>query len=334
MQHSSGRAQFSTPDSRIAGGFGPGADTRVWGRLTWVGWGLLALSVMPFACDDSAELQSRPNPAGGSAGAQAFSRLAVWDDGLAELCYYDASETIYGRTRNYTRVMLVNREWLNSEQMVKSESKSTQDLPVFKTNLIEEIPTENYNYRYMATVFLGRPELRFEKLSASSQEWCGTTFQRAVRRGTGIDVESFSYFEGEADRHATLPADSDLYPLAAMFLLAREVSSTGVSKPVRVLPKMRSTHGIAPEPSVGLLSREEAARQVRTSLGAIHCRRVMLSNGAGEKVASYDIEAAAPYRVVAHEHVDGLRLVLRYSERRAYWDRKQASRFYEQGQAP
>lgn len=266
-----------------------------------------------------------------------MSRLATWDDGLAEICYYDAVETIYGEPRQYTRVMLANREWLNPDQMVKTEAIERSDprsIPVFKTNIIEEIPTENYNYRYMLTLFLSRPELRFEKLSASSQEWCGTTFKRVVRDAESIQFDTFSYFEGEADRSWALPGESSLYPREALFLLAREVASTGDSMTLDILPKQRSTHTAEPTPQKCSLSRGAATRWVRVPFGAIKAYRVVLSAKDGQSIANYDIEFDPPYRVVSHDHEDGLQLRLRYAERRAYWDRSQRSRFYKTGSAP
>ncbi|MFQ5412055.1 MAG: hypothetical protein ACE5EC_07145, partial [Phycisphaerae bacterium] len=61
---------------------------------------------------------------------------------------------------------------------------------------------------------------------------------------------------------------------------------------------------------------------------------VRLTDEGGDEIASYRIEAAPPYRLLSHRTRDGLTLSLRFLERRAYWDRTQASRFYRQGAAP
>ncbi|HPF41160.1 MAG TPA: hypothetical protein P5081_16775 [Phycisphaerae bacterium] len=264
-----------------------------------------------------------------------FARLPEWDDGLAELCYYDAIDTIYSEPRSYTRVMLMNREWLNPGQMVKTErTKDASSLPVFKMNLIEEIPTQNYNYRYMVTTFLGRPDLRLEKLAASSQEWCGVTFKRLARRTDGLALDTFSYFEGEADRHWTLPADDAVYPVEAVFALARQVASTGKAMRLQLLPTMRSTHTCEPALTACALSREASRRCVCAPFGDVQTHRITLAEASGTWIASYDVEAAAPYRIIRYEDRDNLRLTLRFAERRAYWDRNQPSRFYPQGKAP
>lgn len=214
--------------------------------------------------------------------AARFSTMSRWDDGLAELCYYDAVDEIYGKPRQYTRVMVVNREWMNPSQMVKAESPAGSGgagLPVFKSNIIEEIPTENYNYRYMVTLFLGRPGLRLEKAAASSQEWCGTTFKRAVRREAGVELAAFSYFEGEADQEWLLPSDADIYPHEAIFLLAREAGSSGVPMPLRLMPPLRSTHAKDPSLTRCTLAVEDAPHRVRTSMGILDARTVRLTEG-------------------------------------------------------
>ncbi|MCA9255983.1 MAG: hypothetical protein KDA33_10115 [Phycisphaerales bacterium] len=267
--------------------------------------------------------------------AIAFARLPAWDDGLAELCYYDAVDFIYGEPRSYTRVMLMNREWLNPDEMVKTESiKDASSLPVFKMNLIEEIPTQNYNYRYTVTTFLGRPGLRLEKLAASSQEWCGVTFKRLTRHADGLALDTYSYFEGEADRRWTLAPDASVYPVEAVFALARQVASTGEAMRLQLLPKMRSTHTSEPALTACALSREASGRRVSTPFGDSQTHRITLAEASGTWIATYDVEAAAPYRIVRYEDRDKLRLRLRFAERRAYWDRSQPSRFYPQGKAP
>lgn len=296
---------------------------------------LLALSAVA-GCEPAVDTQAGA-VAAEIVDAGAFSGLALWDDGLAELCYYDAVDEIYGTPRRYTRIMLANREWLNPKQMVKAESPSAADynaIPVFKTNIIEEIPTENYNYRFMVTIFLGRPDLRFQKLAASSQEWCGTTFKRLVRRPDGLQLDTSSYFENEADRHSVLDSSSSVYPREALFLLAREVASTGSPMDLQVLPRFRSSHAVEPQPMSCVMSRLPAVRVIHVPFGDVRVQTVTLADVSGVRIASYDVEAAAPYRVVTHDHRDGLQLQLRFTERRAYWDRSSQSRFYNREKAP
>lgn len=275
----------------------------------------------------------------------AFSKLSVWDDGLSEMSYYDAVDTIYGEPRRYFRVMLLNREWLNSRERVKAEvpvtittvkpdSKQTPDIPVFKLNIAEEIATENYNYRYLITVFLNRSSLSPEKLAASSQEWCGTTFKQLQWLPDGLKIRGFSYFEGEADQEWSLPARPTVYPREALSVLARAAVASDQDLDLLLLPAMRSTHLVRPEPRKAYLKVGAETKSVRVPLGWFDGRVVTVTNHSGEETDRFMVEDAPPYRLLHHSSASGLELSLRFVERRAYWDRSQPSRFYGRGAAP
>ncbi len=275
----------------------------------------------------------------------AFSTLPFWNDGLSEMAYYDAVDTLYNKPRHYVRVMLLNREWLNPVQRVKAENQnilvassdgsgSKSSVPVFKLNIIEEIPTENYNYRHMITVFLNRHTLMPEKLAASSQEWCGTTFKQLQWLPKGLRVRSFSYFEDEADREWNLPSSPVAYPREALFILARAACASNTDMDLLLLPTVRSNHAAEPMPAPMHLTVAQKCSSVRVPFGRFSAKTVTITDENGEETAHYRVEAEAPYRLLSHRSRDGLELSLRYVERRAYWDRTRTSRFYRQGAAP
>ncbi|MFQ5501187.1 MAG: hypothetical protein ACE5EQ_02680 [Phycisphaerae bacterium] len=275
----------------------------------------------------------------------AFSTLPFWNDGLSEMSYYDAVDTLYSKPRQYIRIMLLNREWLNPVQRVKAEnqnilvasgdgSERKSSVPVFKLNIIEEIPTENYNYRHMITVFLNRHTLIPEKLAASSQEWCGTTFKQLQWLPEGLRVRSFSYFEDEADREWNLPPSPVAYPREALFVLARAACASENDMDLLLLPSMRSNHASEPMPVPVHLKVGATRSSVRVPFGRFSAKTITITDENGDETARYQVEAEAPYRLLSHRTRDGLELSLRYVERRAYWDRTQTSRFYRQGAAP
>ncbi len=276
---------------------------------------------------------------------KSFTHQPVWDEGLSEMCYYQAVDTIYGLPRRYVRVMLLNREWLNPVQRVKSDHPKAaargkdgevagSEIPVFKLNLIEEIPTQNYNYRYMVTVFLNRDSLEPEKLAASSQEWCGTTFKQFQWMPDGLKVRGFSYFEGEGDREWSLPRRPVVYPAEALFVIARALVAADRNLTLHVLPPVRSTHSSEPVSEEVSLEVSSASRLIRVPFGRFSARIVTATKRGEAEPARFTIEAAAPYRLLAYQGPEGLELSLRFHERRAYWDRTKPSRFYPQGAAP
>jgi hypothetical protein len=258
-----------------------------------------------------------------------FSELPVWDDGLSEMSYYAATDTIYGEPRDYVRVHLLNRQWMSEVSGVKSMSGASDAVPVFKLNIAEEIPTENYNYRYLTTVFLTRPDLNPFKVAMSSQEWCGTTFKHARWTDAGLTIQSFSYFGGEGDKSWSLPGEA--VPFEGLFVLARAAVAGDFEGELTVLAPLRGTHESRPQPAPMRLAVGDDARKLRTPAGRFEVRRVE-ARGAGRD-AWFDIETSAPFRLVAFS-AGGVTGKLRHVERRAYWDAGSTSGFHRPNAAP
>lgn len=270
-----------------------------------------------------------PQTASETAAWTRFSNLPIWDDGLSEMSYYDATDTIYGVERRYTRVHLFNREWMNPETGVKSEPPDpARDVAAFKFTVAEEIPTDNYNYRYLTTAFARRPDLAPFKLTVSSQDWCGHTFKHLRWRDDKLIVQSFSYFD-DADRQWELPGEA--VPYEFLPLLARAVVASEQTRELSVLYPLRSNRSVMParHPDRLVVANEDSGVQVPA--GRFSVRRVTLVSD--ERQTWFEVEAAAPFRLIAFQtgSVTGR---LRFVERRAYWDRSQKSAFYAPGKAP
>ncbi len=260
--------------------------------------------------------------------ASLLGAIPLWDDGLSEICFYDAQTVIYNKPRNYTRVHLLNREWFDLATGVKTEQRNAAAAPSFKLNIAEEIPTENYDYRLLTTLFVQRESLAPLKLTAASQEWCGSTHRQLRWRGDGVTYQSFSYFEGEAEQSRTLA--SDTLPFESIFLLAREFVARGAAHELRLLPPMRGTHDVdaTVEPAqVTLLP----GGSVRVPAGSFMARELQIRRG--PRLYRLWVEQPPPYRLLRYEEGDE-RWALRLHERRAYWDRRWPSAFHRPGAAP
>lgn len=295
---------------------------------------LVAIAVCEFGC-----VEAESNAAGTAtppvAATTDFAAMDYWNDGLAEMCYYDATDRIYGKPREYTRVMLMNREWIDPDTMVKfvGEDRS-KAVSVFKITIAEEIPTENYNYRYLVSQYLRRSDLRFEKLAVSSQEWCGTTFKQLKRGADAVTLTGFSYFEGEGDQTFTLPADANVYPRESLFALARHTALSGESRELQVLNPLRSTH--LQEPTTRRLTLVPKAKTQRVTVpaGTYTARIVHLKDGEAI-IAEYVMDASAPHLLLSFEDREtDQSFALRAFEKRAYWGRSSKSSFYRTNQAP
>ncbi len=288
----------------------------------------IAMVILCFGIARSAAAQEGSSP--DAPGPAPFSRLPLWDDGLSEMSYYDATESLYGIDRKYTRVHLMNRQWMGGESGVKAEPEAVEAVPVFKFVIAEEIPTQNYNYRFLTTAFVRRDDLSPFKITCSSQEWCGHTFKHLRWNKSGLTVQSFSYFGDEGDR--TWELDAEAVPYESLFILARAAVAGQETPPERlVLAGLRSNHQVIPSPKSGRLVIESNSKRVAVPLGSFDARRVSLKWD-GPKTW-FDVEDAAPWRVLAFENGTA-RGQLRFVERRAYWDRKWNSGFHRTGEAP
>ncbi|MFQ5591208.1 MAG: hypothetical protein ACE5HE_08610 [Phycisphaerae bacterium] len=257
-----------------------------------------------------------------------LGRLASWDDGLCEMSYYRATDRIYGSRREYTRVQLVNRQWMGRWSGVKAQPDAEDAVAVFKLNLAEEIPTANYNYRYLTTVFLHRPDLKPFKMTVSSQEWCGATFKHLTWLGKAVSVRSFSYFEGEGSRDWLL--DGQAVPYEALFLIVRDVAACAEPRDLTVLAAMRSTHQVEPVATKGTLVPRAPAR-ITIAGNAYHARRVdLVWEG---PLTGFLVGVDPPYYLLKYTTGPASGELL-HVEKRAYWNPKSTSGFYQPGKAP
>mgnify|MGYP001174591391 CR=1 FL=1 len=126
---------------------------------------------------------------------------SLWDDGLAEVANYQTTRHVYGVPRIFESILITVKEDFTPQYYVKADVPSAvNSLTVFKLNIVATIPTENYNYHYLTSIFVSRKNpIHLIKLTNTSQEWCGNTFKE-IRNWNGLFQFIFhSYFDGEGD---------------------------------------------------------------------------------------------------------------------------------------
>lgn len=286
----------------------------------------LAQAAVP---DQAQPAKQNPGVAKDALGSRqaAIGSLRYWDDGLAEMSYYRATDVIYGMPRGYVRVHMVNRQWMDPATGVKT-AEAPGSVPVLKLNISEEVPTENYNYRYMTSIFLKRDDLAPFKMSLSSQDWCGMTFKQLRWANDSLEIKSFSYFGDEGDNVWQVAPDAVVFD--ALFIIARDVAAVGAPRNLNILHSHRSNHQVPPKVEPGVLTPESLGR-ISTALGDINAVRINLAwKGAP---TSFVVEQAPPYRLLRYR-VGPLQGELLAVERRMYWDRSKPSSFYPINEAP
>ncbi|MDQ3291964.1 MAG: hypothetical protein M3Q05_11815, partial [Bacteroidota bacterium] len=161
---------------------------------------LLLTSILIFglvACSN------QPGIAGAGDYAQYFdanwAQQKFWDDGLAEVATYQAQRVVYNKVREFEYTLITVKEDFNKAYNVKTDDYNRKDLfPVMKVNEFARIPTENYPYHYLTSLFFTRDNpVIVHKLTSSSQEWCGNTFKAINRNGNAFTFSFNSYWDNQ-----------------------------------------------------------------------------------------------------------------------------------------
>ena len=155
-----------------------------------------------------------------------------WDDGLAEVAVYDAHRTVYGVDRSFQTTLITVKEDFDAAKAVKADAPldGRPIITVLKLNILSRIPTENYEYSYMTSIFAKRDDLRvLVKAANSSQEWCGTTFKEIVTWDGAPRLQFHSYFDSQADGAHPIHLDARTLLEDQLLLVMRAASADGES---------------------------------------------------------------------------------------------------------
>lgn len=252
-----------------------------------------------------------------------------WGDGRAELSAYRLMQPRYGSARPGTAVLIYVTEDFSDSLRVKADpgKHAASDVyPVMKLNAIRDFQTGIYDYNVMTSVFARvAPGFPVAKVSFSSQEWCGHVWHQLLPRGGQVAGISHSYFDGEADGSEKLANPAEGVMEDALPILVREALGAfvpaGGSKTVPFLPSLlrsRLEHK-ALAWGKATISAEAAPVTVAVPAGRFDVRRWTVARADGPPVLTYDVEVAAPHRLVGWASADGEKAELLGSDRLAYW---------------
>ncbi len=128
-----------------------------------------------------------------------------WYNGSAEITSYSLLQERYGEIREGTVVNIFVSEDFLPEAQVKANSSANENISILKMNQMKNFNTGIYPYSIMTSTF--SPIATKEhplKITNSVQEWCGQVYMQLNNRDD-FEIESHSYFEGEADQKLSLP---------------------------------------------------------------------------------------------------------------------------------
>ncbi len=173
---------------------------------------LLIFAIIFSSCNSSEEKNSEKSILNTKTSEKTISQRNLskefkeyWYAGEAEITSYSLLQERYGEIREGTAVNIFVTEDFLPEEQVKANNASEKNISVLKLNQIKSFTTGIYPYSIMSSTFSpisqsGHPL----KVTQSVQEWCGQVYMQLNNR-ENFEIESHSYFEGEADQKISLP---------------------------------------------------------------------------------------------------------------------------------
>jgi len=248
----------------------------------------------------------------------------VWGDGKAELSGYAITTTRYGVPREGRIVLIYVTEPMDRRNWIKDDAGDVpveERVNVLKLNNVLKFQTGIYPYSVMTSVFApvdASSADRFApaKIAMSAQEWCGLVYQKVVPAPEAFASEMRSYFHAEGDRDATVKTPPGTLYEDALLIQLRELDGPfagGKSWAGSLVPSLwsqRRSHA-ALGPVAATIKREEATRN-----GAPVTRFTLLY---GSVATTYDVEKAAPRRVLSWKTEGGDEAKLLKTARLPYW---------------
>lgn len=237
----------------------------------------------------------------------------LWEDGLAEVAVYDAERVVYKKKRTFDYTLITVKEDFNNAYNVKTDDYTRKDLfPVMKVNEFCRIPTDEYPYHYLTSLFIRRENpLHLHKLTTSSQEWCGNTFKAITDAGASYSMYYNSYFDGQGEGNRKLQKDvllEDQLPYTLRSLRFRD----GLKFEANVLETQQTNK--ATEPKVY----KATITIIKANIGKTAAWQVNVQLDE-TKLSRYWFAAQYPNQLLRQQTWDGRNLELKKLSRYAYW---------------
>ena len=302
-------------------------------------WPVAVLSVGFVVCGSAPRSASSAVSAGNAASsavpavtplssASSASFWAHWGDGRAEMNGYRLVQPRYGSPRAGSAVYIFVTEDFTDSLRVKADPgkhPAPDVYPVMKLNAVRHFQTGIYDYKVMTSTFArvasGWP---LAKVSFSSQEWCGHVYHQLLPRGGKEDGVFHSYFDGEADGQDNLPQPEGGIYEDALPIFVRGWGTTylqpGESRKGPFLPSLLRARLDHKKLAWGqaTISRSAGTSTVKVPAGSFDVSVWTVAEDGG-RTFTYEIEAAAPFRLVRWSTDAGEEASLLGSTRLAYW---------------
>ncbi|MEQ8819207.1 MAG: hypothetical protein RLY93_03115 [Sumerlaeia bacterium] len=247
-----------------------------------------------------------------------WAKASLWDDGQAEVATYEGERVIYGEARPHTHHLITVKEDFNRDFMVKADWPYDDKplMTVLKQNQVATIPTPNYPYHYMASVFFDREDIgRAVKMTVSSQEWCGITTKDVQFWEEPPVYRYTSYWDGQGMGEAKVPeaaAENTFFEEELPLLVRTLEFGDELELEFELMPNQTTSRAKKPDPveAQARVTREEDAGW-RIAVRAADGRELNFT------VANDEVNTLRAYSLG-----EGRSYTLANVERWPYWERR------------
>lgn len=255
---------------------------------------------------------------------QQWAMDAQWDQGVAEVAKYDAQRVVYGKPRDFEYVFILVKETFNEEFKVKTDDYQRNDLfDVMKVNKFCRIPTDNYPYHYLTSIFYKREQpSTLYKLTNTSQEWCGNTSKYFLDKGRKYEFGYNSYWDGQGIGKMTVEGNIMFEDQLSHSLRALKFEE-GLQFQQRVAESQVNSKASDPKIYDASFSVSKAeGLQLQTDYDMSQAPEVWKVSVQldGEKTNTYWFSGSYPNILLKQESWDGRKLELKERYTDAYWE--------------
>ena len=247
---------------------------------------------------------------------------AAWSDGKAELSGYRAIVPRYGHLREAELVLIYVTEPMDRRTWIKDdEVRGADRVDVLKLNASLKFLTGIYPYSVMTSVFApvddwGGDRFSPVKITLSAQEWCGHVFAGVWPGRDRLESQVTSYFASEGETHETMTTPAGTLYEDALLIQLRELDGPFAGG--------HDWHGSIVPTLWGVRRAHEPIRAVAATItrsdaraGDVDVTRFVLERPGFRR--TYDVERAAPHRVIAWQSSDGEDVHILQTARLPYW---------------
>lgn len=131
-----------------------------------------------------------------------------WYQGKAEINSYQLEQARYSDMHPGEAVLVfVTEDFLTDKQVKNDNYTNKNSTPILKNNFLRKFTTGIYDYSIMTSIFTPTETSKFprtQKITISSQDWCGQSFMQINQQKNKYKVTLRSYFESEGDKDFTI----------------------------------------------------------------------------------------------------------------------------------